>query len=162
MPLEAAVRQLEAFDGVKNRQQIYHLKNHMVMIDDTYNASPVSMEGALDILASMEDAGRRIAVLADMKELGNEADRYHRQVGEYLGKRKIDILIAYGELAKEIRSAALKSNPQLETLWFSEDRKEDLKQWLGSGLQPGDCILLKGSNSMKLGEAAEYVRQRYH
>lgn len=162
VPLEAAVRQLEAFGGVKNRQQIYHLKNHMVMIDDTYNASPVSMEGALDILASMEDAGRRIAVLADMKELGNEADRYHRQVGEYLGKRKIDILIAYGELAKEIRSAALKSNPQLETLWFSEDRKEDLKQWLGSGLQPGDCILLKGSNSMKLGEAAEYVRQRYH
>lgn len=162
VPLEAAARQLELFEGVKNRQQIYYLRNQMVMIDDTYNASPVSVNGAVDILASRQDAGRRIAVLADMKELGAEAERYHRQVGEYLGKKPVDLLIVYGELAKEIKTGALQSNSDLETFSFSEGQKEELKQWLLDNLQPKDCILLKGSNSMKLGEVAEYVRQRYH
>ena len=162
VPLEEAARQLELFDGVKNRQQIYHLPNQVVMIDDTYNASPVSVEGAIDILASRQKAGRRIAVLADMKELGALAGRYHRQVGEYLGRRQVDMLITYGQLAKEIQAGALASNPDLKTLWFSIDQKEELKQRLVAELHPQDCILLKGSNSMKLGEAAEYVRQHYH
>ena len=114
------------------------------------------------LFRSRHDAGRRIAVLADMKELGAEAERYHRQVGEYLGKKPVDLLIVYGELAKEIKTGALQSNSDLETFSFSEGQKEELKQWLLDNLQPKDCILLKGSNSMKLGEVAEYVRQRYH
>ncbi len=162
VPLEAAAKKLEEFRGVKNRQQIYDLENRVVMIDDTYNASPVSMESAIDILDSKKEAGRRIAVLADMKELGDQAYNYHYQVGEYLGGKHIDILVTFGELAKGLQEGALKRNPDLKTIWFPESGKEELKQWLSDHLQPGDCILLKGSNSMKLGEAAEYVRQHYH
>ena len=162
VPLEAAADRMEKFGGVSNRQQIYNLGNGVVMIDDTYNASPVSMEGAIDILDSRQDATRRIAVLADMKELGADAPMYHRQVGEYLGKKKVDILVAYGELAKEIQTGALKVHPALKTISFFQSQKEELKEWLETQLQPGDCILLKGSNSMNLGEAAEYVRQHYH
>ncbi len=162
VPLEKAAKRLEEFGGVKNRQQIYELRDGLVLIDDTYNASPVSMEGAIDILDSRTEAARRIAVLADMKELGADACMYHRQVGEYLGKKKVDILVTYGELAQQIQAGALKANPRLTALWFSESQKEELKHWLEAQLQPMDCILLKGSNSMKLGEAADYVRQHYH
>lgn len=157
--LEAAAECLSEFGGFKNRQQIYELGD-FTLIDDTYNASPVSMCGAIDILASMKNASRRIAVLADMKELGVDSRRYHHQVGEHLGKSPVDVLVTYGELAEEIEAGALEQNGQLAVVHL--DTLEAVKQWIVTEKKAGDCILLKGSNSMKLGEAAEYVCQYHH
>lgn len=157
--LEKAARALEEFGGFKNRQQIHEMDD-FTLIDDTYNASPVTMCGAIDILVSMKKAARRVAVLADMKELGPESCRYHREVGEYLGKLPVDLLVTYGELAKSIEDGALNVNPSLKAVHFSD--KQELMQWLKGEKKPGDCILLKGSNSMKLGEVAEYVCQCHH
>ncbi len=157
--LAAAAKALEEFGGFKNRQQIYQLGD-FTLIDDTYNASPVSMCGAIDILVSMRKAARRIAVLADMKELGTDSARYHREVGAHLGRLPVDILVTYGELALGIESGALEVNPQLTVVHL--DELEAVKQWIMTEKRAGDCILLKGSNSMKLGEAAEYVCQCHH
>jgi len=154
--LDAAAQALGEFGGFKNRQQIYKLGD-FTLIDDTYNASPVSMCGAIDILASMKQAVRRIAVLADMKELGADTERYHREVGEHLGKCSVDVLVTYGELASGIERGAISVNPLLQVVHL--DTLDAVKQWILQEKQEGDCILLKGSNSMKLGEVAEYVCQ---
>lgn len=159
--LKAAAESLGQFAGMKGRQQVHHFDG-ITLIDDTYNANPVSMKGAIDNLTAVEDCSRRIALLADMKELGTESARFHREVGEYLGARPIGLLVTYGELAKEIEAGARKANPKLLVRHFEESEKEEMERWIAGELKAGDCILMKGSNSMNLGEAADYVCQRHH
>ncbi len=157
--LEAAAAALEAFRGYQGRQQRYE-REGILYIDDTYNASPVSMKAAIDILSCLNRPGRRIAVLADMKELGTEEERFHREVGEYVGESRTDLLLTYGGLAEAIRAGALKARPGLLTVHFQN--REDLEQYLLTQLREGDAVLLKGSNSMKLGEVAQHVCQCHH
>ncbi len=159
VPLAEAVKKLEEFHGVDGRLQIHQFPNFTV-IDDTYNASPVSMRSAIDTLVSRSCQGRRIAVLADMKELGEERERLHREVGEYLGRLPVDLLITYGTLARHIREGALAVKPGLKAVHF--DDKDQLESWLSREQKPGDCLLFKGSNSMKLGDTAKHVCQCYH
>lgn len=131
------------------------------MVDDTYNASPVSMCAAIDILVSRK-AERKIAVLADMKELGPETRKFHHEVGVYLGKAPVDVLVTYGDLAMEIENGAKEQNPALVAVHFQDNEKAAMEQWIQAEEKKGDCILFKGSNSMKLGEVAEHVCQRHH
>ena len=154
VPLAAAAEKLSEYEGMKGRQQVRHAGG-ITVIDDTYNANPVSMKGAIDILVSVEDAARRIAVLADMKELGAESPRFHREIGEYIAQRPVDLLVTYGELAKDIGAG-------IRTVRFAESEKREMMEWLGNELRAGDCVLFKGSNSMNLGEAADDVCQRHH
>ena len=101
VPLADAAEALKTFDGFKNRQQIYK-KGNITIIDDTYNASPDSMKAGIRVLASLTDRKRRIAVLADMKELGEDAPLFHYEIGAFLGEQPVEEVITYGALAKEI------------------------------------------------------------
>lgn len=159
IPVEKAAQTLMKFDGFRGRQQIF-CQDGVTIIDDTYNASPASMKGAVDILASLSKARRRIAVLADMKELGAEAAKFHRQVGEHLAKCQVEVLLTYGELAEDIGKEALRHRPELSAVHFRQ--KEELETYLFEMLKKGDAVLLKGSNSMKLGEVAQDVRQHHY
>lgn len=151
--LEAAVQKLEAFNGFKNRQQIRE-KDGITVIDDTYNASPVSMKAGLEVLHSMDRAKRKIAVLADMKELGADSHKFHREIGAWLATHPVDVLFTYGELAKEIEYGAREQENTCIYHHFDVEERDALKQALQQELRAGDCVLLKGSNSMKLGEVA--------
>lgn len=156
VPMEAAAKKLEEFHGFKNRQQIY--ENHGVtIIDDTYNASPASMEAGLEVLNSMTNAARRIAVLADMKELGEQAAEFHRAIGRYIAAHPVDILFTLGDLAAEIEAGVRESGGSCTCCHFDGGDKEGLKAKLGEVLAVGDCVLLKGSNSMNLGEVAAHL-----
>ena len=161
VPLDAAVQALEQFTGFQNRQQIME-KDGITVIDDTYNASPVSMIAGLEVLHSMEKAGRRIAVLADMKELGPEAPGFHRQIGWWLAEHPVDLLFTLGELAEKIAEGAQENGGRgsREFYHFSGEDREGLYQALFSHLKPGDCVLLKGSNSMKLGQVAARLLEK--
>lgn len=154
VPMVDAARSLEQFTGFDNRQQIYET-NGKTVIDDTYNASPVSMKAAIDILASMKQAKRRIAVLADMKELGPEAPRFHYEMGVYLADKPVDIVVTLGELAMEIKKGVTEHAGGIEVHSFEE--RSQMEKWLKMQLTSGDCVLFKGSNSMKLGEVVEHV-----
>ncbi|MCI8268413.1 MAG: UDP-N-acetylmuramoyl-tripeptide--D-alanyl-D-alanine ligase [Lachnospiraceae bacterium] len=145
--LEQAAKKLQEFTGFQGRQQIYE-RDGVTIIDDTYNASPVSMLAALKVLESMEPAKRRIAVLADMKELGPEAERYHQEIGEWLERHPVDVVLTLGELSRVIEAGE-------QCLHFAAGDLNCLYEKLIRLLQPGDCVLLKGSNSMKLGEVAK-------
>ena len=159
IPMEAAAAKLEEFEGFKGRQQIFTLKGGITVIDDSYNASPVSMKAGLEVLGSMEPEGkgRKIAILADMKELGPDAPRFHREIGEYIAGHPVDQVVLFGGLAAEIGHGLGASASPVPVV--SCEELEQVGQWLYENLKQGDCVLFKGSNSMKLSQAVRGLEE---
>ena len=157
VPLEAAARSLGAFTGFENRQQLYRSGGRMIL-DDTYNASPDSVRAAIRVLASLEGK-RRIAVLADMKELGLDGPVFHREVGEYLAGEAVDVLITFGPLAASMAQGAQekaeRTGRSIQVRSFGEEERDEMHAFLKDFLQEGDAVLFKGSNSMHLGETVK-------
>ncbi|MCE5287597.1 MAG: UDP-N-acetylmuramoyl-tripeptide--D-alanyl-D-alanine ligase [Pelosinus sp.] len=121
-------------------------KGAYTVINDAYNASPLSMSAAIDTLVEVAP-GRKIAVLGDMLELGSIAPEAHRRIGRKLAQQKIDVVVTVGVLAELIADSAreygLKSVAACRT---HESAIENLQKML----QPGDTILVKGSRGMKM------------
>ena len=156
VPLDGAASELSKFKGYRHRQQIFE-RDGVLVIDDSYNASPDSMRAALSILREMKDR-RRIAVLGDMKELGAEEKELHREIGAALAAAEgADCVLTLGELAGELAEAFrahCKAPYSPELGCFSE--REELFEVLKEKVKPGDAILFKASNSMKFSELADY------
>ena len=123
------------------------------ILNDTYNASPASMAAAIDALGSIA-VGRRVAVLADMLELGDIAVSAHRQIGEKLANEKIDVLVTVGDLAQHIAAAAKEKG--LVVAVACTDHAAAQRE-LNRLLKPGDTILVKGSRGMKMEQIVEYL-----
>jgi UDP-N-acetylmuramoyl-tripeptide--D-alanyl-D-alanine ligase len=117
----------------------------IVLVNDCYNANPVSMRAALSHLASLAGE-RRIAVLGEMAELGPGAAGYHREVGESARAEGVDLLVGVGELARDYAPDELLGTPG------------EAAEWLAAQLEPGDTILVKGSRSAGLEDVAEELR----
>lgn len=115
----------------------------IILIDDTYNASPDSMKAALDVIADVK-CNRKIAVLGDMYETGREEEKYHREIGAY-AKEKADMLITFGELGKCISN---ENN-------FQE--KSRLVKYLSEEIRGGDAVLFKASRGVKLDEVVSEI-----
>lgn len=156
VPMEAAAKALEHFTGFQNRQQIYE-RDGITVIDDSYNASPVSMKAGLEVLRSMKQAKRRIAVLADMKELGEQSPYFHREIGYDLARHPVELVLTLGDLAREIEAGIREKGGTSVCLHFEAKDRDGLIKKLDEILQAGDCVLVKGSNSMKLGEVAAHL-----
>ena len=117
----------------------------MTVIDDCYNANPVSMKASIDVLATAE--GRKIAVLGDMGELGENEKKLHYEVGEYLAKKEINVLFCAGELSEEIAKAAQKESKTCEVYYFKT--RDALLEQLLPFLKKGDTVLVKASHFME-------------
>ena len=117
----------------------------MTVIDDCYNANPVSMKASIDVLATAE--GRKIAVLGDMGELGENEKKLHYEVGEYLAKKEIEVLFCAGELSEEIAKAAQKESKTCEVYYFKT--RDALLEQLLPFLKKGDTVLVKASHFME-------------
>lgn len=154
LDMEKAIESLRTFHG--QRQQITAFE-HFTMIDDTYNASPDSMRAATSVLANMNASGKKIAVLADMLELGENEKQFHYEVGEFIASKEIDMLIVYGELAPYIIKAV--EDSENEKICIACQDREDLFEKIKQNLSDGDVILLKGSNGMKLKEVANRIKE---
>ena len=141
--LKSASSALSTYESDGKRQFIYQKDGHTV-ISDCYNASPESMEASLSVLKSSK--GRRIAVLGDMLELGNETENLHRRVGIAVAE-SADVLVTYGEKARYIAEAA----DGIEKYSFEKDQTDALKDFLEAFVKEGDTVLYKASNGMKLG-----------
>jgi UDP-N-acetylmuramoyl-tripeptide--D-alanyl-D-alanine ligase len=147
--LEKAAEKLCEMSGFAHRQQFLD-RGDLLIIDDTYNASPDSMRAGLEILSTIECTGRRIAVLADMRELGDQTEPAHRAIGEFISFNKsADIVLTYGEAAKLITDSI--DNDEIIRLHYTD--RAQLDAYLADHVQRGDLVYFKGSNSMKLGES---------
>lgn len=125
----------------KARLQIKQI-NGVQFLDDSYNANPDSMKAALRTLVELDADGQRIAVLGEMRELGNEMESGHREVGEAAAHYGIDHLIAIGETGALIARAADKAGLKKSVTVKSAGEAAEL---LGEIAQPGDLVLVKGS-----------------
>ncbi|MBQ8924363.1 MAG: UDP-N-acetylmuramoyl-tripeptide--D-alanyl-D-alanine ligase [Lachnospiraceae bacterium] len=150
LDVQIAAKQFETFQGL--RLKLLHIPNKYTIIDDTYNASPDSMKASLDVLDEFDvmEGGRKLAVLGDMFELGENSEKYHYETGEYLAKKSIDDLIVVGELSQHIADAVEANNPNIKCYRFKDNGEVAL--YLLSVMKPEDIVLIKGSNGMHLNE----------
>lgn len=131
-----------------------------VIIDDCYNANPVSMCAALDLLALADT--RKVAILGDMFELGENTVKLHGDVGRHAAECSIDEIICVGELsagmAAEARKVTAKEGAAKkgEVCYFA--RKEDLLRDMEKLIKPGDTILVKASHGMGFAEVVEKLK----
>jgi UDP-N-acetylmuramoyl-tripeptide--D-alanyl-D-alanine ligase len=125
------------------RGERIELGDGIVLVNDCYNANPVSMRAALDHLGSMPTAGRRIAVLGAMGELGPEASDFHRGVGAHARTAGMDLVIGVGEASREYGPDELVGDPV------------EAAELLAAQLEPGDAVLVKGSRAAGLEAVAE-------
>lgn len=146
IPMAKITEGISGFELTKGRMEIEKAKCGTSIINDTYNANYDSMKAAIEYLEKIEGK-RKIAVLGDMKELGEYSESLHRKVGEEV--KDIDILITIGELAKCIEETA----DVREMLHF--DNNESALEYLKKIMKKDDIILLKASNSMKFGDIAK-------
>lgn len=128
------------------RQKIVDF-NGIKIIEDCYNASPDSMKAAINVLSSIDCRGKRIAVLGDMLELGEQSMSFHKEIGSYLANKKIDCLMAYGDMAKGYFEGA-NENCNVERYHFSD--KAQLSERIKNMLCKDDIVLFKASRGMKL------------
>lgn len=154
MSLSEAAKGLSSFHGFEHRQQVFK-GSRFTVLDDSYNASPASMKAALKVL--MELPGKRhIAVLADMKELGEGSPEYHREVGEYAGSLGLSLAAVWGTDMKEF-AKGLRETGDTPVAEFAG--KDELAAFLEQEVQEGDCLLFKGSNSMGVSVLAERFKK---
>lgn len=126
----------------------------ITLIDDAYNANPSSVSAALETLHAMHFTGRKIAVLADMLELGEYSEALHAEIGARAMEKKVDLVCATGSFAESIQNGVLNQGGTRGQCRIFSDT-EELIAFLKGFLRKGDAVLFKASNRMKLGEAAK-------
>ncbi len=137
------------------RMEFIALKNGAKIINDSYNANPLAVKAALDVLAEKKGS-RKIAVLASMLELGESSVRKHQEIGNYVAQKEIDILVTVGKEAKEISVGAV-SKMEAEKIISLGDNKACIN-FLLNEIKNGDLILIKGSRANKLEEIVKELR----
>jgi UDP-N-acetylmuramoyl-tripeptide--D-alanyl-D-alanine ligase len=146
-PEEMAVR-AAGIGFSRFRGERVELAGGIVLVNDCYNANPVSMRAALDHLATLE-APRRVAVLGEMGELGPGAAGFHREVGAHARAAGVDLVVGVGAPAREYDPDELVADPG------------EASEWLDAHLEPGDVVLIKGSRSVGMESiAAELAAER--
>jgi UDP-N-acetylmuramoyl-tripeptide--D-alanyl-D-alanine ligase len=131
------------------RGQRLELPGDVVVIDDCYNANPMSMHAAIEELAATP-ARRRVAVLGDMLELGEEAPALHREIGAFATSHEVGLLVTVGPLAAEMSRGYAGSSRALADATAAAELLPDL-------LEPGDVVLVKGSRGVGLERVVEAV-----
>lgn len=160
LTLEEISKGIASAEGIAGRSHLIETKDYL-LIDDCYNANPKSMKSAIDLMGYA--LGRKVAILGDMFELGEEENALHYQVGEYAMKNGIDLLICVGKLSKNMFDGALKvknDDSVLGEVCYFEN-KEDLlialKDTNRSLLRKDDTILIKASHGMGFTEIVELL-----
>ena len=146
--LEDIKKGIQEFKLTKNRMDILE-KNHKTIIDGTYNASVDSMKSSIDVLANYKK--RKVAILADMLELGDYSQQLHEEVGNYVATKEIDVLICIGKEAKYMYQ---KAKEKMKNVYYFTSNQEVIEQ-LDQFLKNDDVVLVKGSHSMNLKEIVE-------
>ncbi len=152
---DAIIESLAEATGADMRLQLAELGG-VTLLNDAYNANPNSMRAGLQTLVDLPAAGRRVAILGDMLELGASSDHYHKEIGQVVANQKVDLLICVGKSAALAASAAIKSG-------MPKDRVRRYSTAVNAAkvvpklLTRGDLILLKASRSMHLEEVARSI-----
>lgn len=166
-----AVGRLKEVDPQKIKQSLEkyspsHLRMELVrignirVINDSYNANPISMEKALETQKSIQTSGRKIAVLGDMLELGEKGPDFHLEVGRKVARSGVDCLVVVGALARFIGEGAREAGMSSDQV-LAFDNNEKVSLYLLENLRDGDLLLVKGSRKMKTEEVVLSLKVQY-
>ncbi len=137
---------LEKFKPIKGRMNVIETARQIHLVDDTYNANPVSMAAAIETLQKIKDGHRGILVIGDMLELGKESAELHRKIGEIAATAGMAALYATGRFASAVAQGAAGQGMDSGQI-FVGDRQAICEHLKGS-LRKGDWVLIKGSRAM--------------
>ncbi len=144
---------VEALVPVSGRNNLI-ATDSLLIIDDCYNANPISTCASLDVLATATT--RKVAILGDMFELGENEKELHRNVGTHAAGKNIDVLIAIGTLSKNTAEGAIDIKPDMTVLHY--DTKADFLKEANDILETNDTILVKASHGMEFPEIVETLK----
>jgi UDP-N-acetylmuramoyl-tripeptide--D-alanyl-D-alanine ligase len=156
-PLEVCAAALAAFAPAKGRGERFTLEapeGTLTLIDESYNANPVSMRAALALLGAAK--GRRIAVIGDMLELGAEGAALHADLAADLAAQGVDLLFGAGPLTRALFDAVPAAMRGAHAM-----RAEELREPLVEALRAGDVVMIKGSNGSRMGPLASALREHF-
>jgi len=156
MQWEEIERQIPRLHLPKMRFEQFE-KSGVWFINDAYNANPASMRAALENLPEPKEGGKRIAVLATMKELGLFSIEAHQEIGR-LAQKRVDVLLCLGEETAPLCDAYRESMKPAELFYDHQMVAEKLNEIM----RPGDVVLLKGSRSMQLEKLLEMIHVASH
>lgn len=152
--LEIIPNGLKGFTNLSLRQEVTRVKGGIAVINDAYNANPVSMAAALRTFARLKGTARGIVILGDMLELGPQARMLHRNLGMQVAQAAASHLLLLGEYAPEVSAGAIDAGFSPEAIVIGRDHDE-LKGCVHRLLRQGDWILLKGSRKMAMEKVLE-------
>jgi len=150
---------LERYTPTELRMELVRIGNIKVL-NDSYNANPVSMEKALKTLKQMKSEGRKIAVLGDMLELGEKTFDYHFELGRSVAESGLDLLLTVGKFSFAIGQGAKEYGMSPEKI-FAFDNNGKVSSYLAENIKAGDVVLIKGSRKMKLEEVVLSLKTLY-
>lgn len=153
MSFEEIARGLSNAQTISGRSNLIP-RNKGFVIDDCYNASPTSMKAAIDTLKLAK--GRKVAILGDMFELGEDSDKMHAEIGKYAVNSGIDKLICVGENCKKMYAAAMNEKAKIGLVYYST--LEELLKCLSVEVKENDNILVKASNGMHFAKLIEALK----
>lgn len=152
IPMPQAIAALETWEGAEGRMTVRTPANGTILLDDCYNAGPESMEAALKTLHQMA-GDRGIAILGDMRELGEFGPEAHRRVGRAVIENRVRRLLTVGRLAEEIAltagQEAKKRAVNTPDIHLFADT-EEVVQAVAGIIQPKDIVLIKGSRALQM------------
>ena len=144
--IKKALKNIKLTDMRSQIEQVDNIK----FINDCYNANPLSMKNAIDLLDEIE-GNKKFAILSDMLELGDIKEKAHREIGEYITTKNIDYLLTYGQLGEYITKGAQNTNN--ENLFIKHFKnKSEIINYIKRTSNKNDVILIKGSRGMKMEE----------
>jgi UDP-N-acetylmuramoyl-tripeptide--D-alanyl-D-alanine ligase len=158
VPDDAIVAGLGASTSPEMRMQMLKYGG-VTVIHDAYNANPSSMRAAISTLSELETAGRRVAVLGEMRELGDAFARCHRDIGQAVAGSKIDVLVGVESGGNVIVERAVQAGFAGEKHTFASSR--ECAQAIPSIVRNGDLVLVKGSRSVEMEHAVEAIARGF-
>ena len=151
---EEIVQGIAYFNPVEGHGNVF-ATGKLTVMDDCYNANPVSMRAGLDLLS--ESVGRKVAIIGDMFELGDREEDLHREIGEYAGRLDIDVIMCIGTLAQQYVQGIKQENPSKDCIYFAT--LEEALGSLSSILRDRDVILVKASHSMHFEKVVAQLKE---
>jgi UDP-N-acetylmuramoyl-tripeptide--D-alanyl-D-alanine ligase len=161
VPLAAMAERAAQLKPASHRGDVVRLARNTVVIDDSYNANPTATQGAIDVLRTSRTAGRRVAVLGEMLELGERAIALHQTVGRAAAIASLDLLIAVGgNPARALAEAAVGAGlprPNVRYYETSDEAAGNVTTWA----RAGDLVLVKGSRGVQTDKVVDRLKAEF-
>lgn len=157
VPVHLIKKGLELFNQPAHRMTPSTSKSGAIVLDDTYNSNPLGAKAAIDVLVEIGKGRRKIAVLGDMLELGEYTQAGHNEVGEYVSKLKVDVLICIGGYAEYLAVGAFKNKMNSKNVMIFADKnlaRSTIKRLTDSK----SVVLFKASRKLKFEELVDYCK----